>query len=84
VKGRVLDYIFNSSTEVFLRNYQTASFYCQDFAFVLCLNLFQNYSLASNLDINSFKESAGDYFASGTKVLYRAFEHYGRVRFGDF
>lgn len=53
------------------------------FAFVLCLNLIQNNSLASNLDINSFEESAGDYFASGSKVLYRAFEQCGKVRFGD-
>jgi hypothetical protein len=53
------------------------------FAFVLCLNLFQNNSLASNLDINSFEESAGDYFASGSKVLYRAFEQCGEVRSGD-
>jgi hypothetical protein len=53
------------------------------FAFVLCLNLFQNNSLASNLDINSFEESAGDYFASGSKVLYRAFEQCGNVKFGE-
>jgi hypothetical protein len=53
------------------------------FAFVLCLNLFQNNSLASNLDINSFEESAGDYFASGPKVLYRAFEQCGNVKFGE-
>jgi len=53
------------------------------FAFVLCLNLFQEDSLASNLDINSFEESAGDYFASGSKVLYRAFEQCGKVRYGD-
>jgi len=52
-------------------------------AFVLCLNLFHNKSLASNLDIKSFEESAGDYFASGSKVLYRAFEQCGNVRFGD-
>lgn len=53
------------------------------FALLLCLNLFQNNSLASNLDINSFEESAGGYFASGSKVLYRAFEQCGKVRFGD-
>jgi hypothetical protein len=54
------------------------------FAFVLCLNLFQINSLASNLDIKSFEESAGDYFASGSKVLYRAFEQCGQVTSGDF
>jgi len=53
------------------------------FAFVLCLNLFQDKSLASSLDINGFEESAGDYFAPGSKVLYRAFEQCGKVRFGD-
>jgi hypothetical protein len=36
------------------------------------------------LDINSSEESAGDYFASGSKVLYRAYEQCGGVRFGDF
>jgi hypothetical protein len=54
------------------------------FAFVLCLNILHNKSLASNLDINGFEESAGDYFASGSKVLYRAYEECGGVRFGDF
>lgn len=55
----------------------------QFFAFVLCLNLYPNTSLAFNLDINSFEESAGDYFSSGSKVLYRAFEQCEKVRFGD-
>jgi hypothetical protein len=53
------------------------------FAFVLYLNLFQNNSLASNLDINGFEESAGDYFASGSKDFYRAFEQCGQIGFGD-
>ena len=50
---------------------------------MLCLNLFQDETLASNSDINGFEESAGVYFASGSKVLYRAFEQCGKVRFGD-
>jgi hypothetical protein len=54
------------------------------FAIVLCLNVLHNNSLASNLDIDSSEESAGDYFASGSKVLYRAYEQCGGVRFGDF
>ena len=53
------------------------------FTFVLCLNLFQNNSLTSSLDINGFEESADDYFASGSKVFYRTFEQCGKVRFGD-
>ena len=52
-------------------------------AFVLWLNSFNDNSLASNLDINSFEESGGDYFATGSRILYRAFEQCGKVRSGD-
>ena len=81
--GRGPDFIFNSSTDFFFEILKMRLSAIKVFAFVLCLNLFRSDCLASNLDINSFEESAGDYFASGSKILYRAFQQCGEVRSGD-
>jgi hypothetical protein len=53
------------------------------FAFMLCLSLFTEISLVSSLEVNSFAESSGDNFASASKVVYRAYEQCGKVKFGD-
>jgi hypothetical protein len=49
--------------------------------FVICLNVFQKDAIAS--DTSNSEESVMDNFASGLKVMYRAYEHCENNKFED-
>jgi hypothetical protein len=51
--------------------------------FVICLNAFQKDIVASDTHTSSSEESVNDNFASGLKVMYRAYEQCENTEFGD-
>jgi hypothetical protein len=57
--------------------------YVKFIVFVICINVFQKDALASNTDTNSSEDSVADSFASGLKVVYRAYEQCENIKFGD-
>lgn len=53
------------------------------FVFVFCVSLFHNSVVAFSTNTNSSEESFTDSFASGLKVVYRAYEQCEAVKFGE-